>query len=435
MNLRKEAVIAAQNRISKSIGKESYDISENYNSHVFNYEAMQKYLSSESFDQVLKSIESKEKMSHEVAEVIASAMKSWALSKGATHYTHWFQPLTGLTAQKHESFFSFGSGRALETFKGSELIQQKSDASDFPTGGLRSTFEARGYTAWDPSSPAFILEIGSEKTLCIPTIFVSYTGEALDYKSPLLKSVKFLDEHATAVCSYLDRAIEGVMPMLGCEQEFYLIDEAFYNSRPDLLLTGRTLVGAPSPKGQEAQDHYFAAIPDRISEFLLDVERECFKLGIPLKTRHNEVGPSQYEVVPEFEDVNVSIDHNLLLMDLMRRIAKKHKLAVLLHEKPFNGINGSAKHNNWSLRTDTGKNLFAPAATPRKNILFLIFFINTIKAIRDNADILRACIASAGNDLRLGSGGAPPSILTVYIGKQLTDLIIDLEKKGRGMVD
>ncbi|MEM7105760.1 MAG: glutamine synthetase III [Bacteroidota bacterium] len=429
-NLRFVALQSAQNRQWEPHKLLSKKISEYFGVNVFGDTAMQEYLSEEAYEKVKAAIESKDKIDSSIAEQAASAMKAWAMAKGATHFSHWFQPLTGQTAEKHDAFFTVRKGKAIEEFKGNALLQQGPDASDFPTGGLRSTFEARGYTAWDPSSPAFIMVIGEGRTLCIPTIFVSYNGEALDYKSPLLKSQQFLETAAVPVANYFDRFVTKVFPMLGVEQEYYAVDEAFVNTRPDLLLANRTLVGAPTPKVQELQNHYFGAIPERIYAFMMELEEECHKLGIPVVTRHNEVGPAQFEIVPEFEEVNVSIDHNLLLMDLMHRVAKRHKLRILLHEKPFAKNNGSAKHNNWSLHTDTGKNLFSPADTPRKNLLFLTFFINTLKAINDNDDILRACIASSGNDLRIGTGGAPPALISVFIGKQMRELLEDMEKKG-----
>ncbi len=430
MNLRFKALEIAQSRTSNYVEPFGNKISEYFACNVFNDKTMEQYLSGEAYEHVQNAIHSGEKITRAIANQVAAAMKTWAMSKGATHYTHWFQPLNGLTAEKHDSFFKIKNGHAIEEFIGDALNQQRPNAASFPTGGLRSTFEARGYTAWDPSSPAFIMEIGTGKTLCIPTIFVAYTGEALDYKAPLLKSQIFLEEQSVAVCQYFDRFVTKVTPMLGCEQEFFVVDEAMYTARPDLLLTGRTLLGKPSAKGQQLDDHYFGAIPDRIYAFLLDLEQSCHKLGIPVQTRHNEVAPSQFEIVPQFEEVNISVDHNQLLMDLLNRIAKRHGLRALIHEKPFQGINGSAKHNNWSLFTNTGKNLLAPGETPRKSMLFLTFLINTLKAIHDNSDVLSACVSSAGNDLRLGHGGAPPPFISVFIGEGLTGVLEDIEKSG-----
>lgn len=434
MNLRDRAFrwLDSNKRVSST--EESLPISQYFGRNVFNKEKQEAYLSSQTFGDLQQAIEEGRKIKMELADQVASGIKRWAIDQGVTHYTHWFQPLSGTTAEKHESFFRFKDGKGLELFEGTALVQQEPNASWFPTGGLRSTFEARGFTAWDPSSPAFIMAIGNGKTLCIPTIFVSYTGEALDYKAPLLKSIHFLEENAVPVCNYFDRFVEKTIPMLGCEQEFYIIDEAFYETRPDLKYTNRTLVGNPHPKGQEISDHYFGAIPERIYAFLLELEKEAHQLGIPLRTRHNEVGPGQFELAPEFEEVNIAIDHNLLLMDLMQRIAKRHHLVVLLHEKPFKGFNGSAKHNNWSIQTNTGKNLFAPADTPRKNLMFLTFLLNALKAIKDNAEILRACIASSGNECRLGKDGAPPDVITVFIGDRLTEVIKALESKSDDFV-
>jgi glutamine synthetase len=365
-----------------------------------------------------------------MANQIAIGIKAWAESKGVTHYTHWFQPLTGTTAEKHDSFFTLkGDGTAIEEFDGAALIQQEPDASSFPSGGLRATFEARGYTAWDPSSPAFIIEIGQGKTLCIPTLFVAYTGESLDYKAPLLKAVEAINKAAIDVCHYFDKNITKVTPTLGWEQEYFVIDEAIANARPDLVQCGRTVYGASPAKGQQLEDHYFGSIPERVYAFMRDFEQESYKLGIPLRTRHNEVAPAQFECAPIFEEVNIAVDHNTLLMDIMNRVAKRHKLVVLFHEKPFAGINGSGKHNNWSLATDTGVNLLAPGKTPKTNLMFLTFFVNTIKAVHDYADILRAAIASAPNDHRLGANEAPPAIISVFVGQYLAKVLEDIETR------
>ncbi len=409
-------------------------VSEYYATNVFTEEVMKTFLSQEAFESVMNAIKLGVKIDRKVADQVASSMKAWAMSKGATHYTHWFQPLTGTTAEKHDSFFQQStSGKGIEVFNGNALVQQEPDASSFPSGGLRVTFEARGYTAWDPSSPAFIMDTGFGKTLCIPTIFVSYNGEALDYKAPLLKSLQALETSAVEVCHYFDKNITKVSPTLGWEQEYFLVDEGLYEARPDLIATGRTLFGHSPAKGQQLEDHYFGSIPERFHAYMIDFETECYKLGIPIKTRHNEVAPSQFECAPYFEEVNIAIDHNQLLMDLMDRIARRHKLRVLLHEKPFSGINGSGKHNNWSMATDTGKNLLSPGRTPKTNFMFLTFFVNTIKAVNEHADLLRASIASAGNDFRLGANEAPPAIISVFIGSYLTEALNEVEsrvKKG-----
>ena len=371
-----------------------------------------------------------------MANQIASGIRSWAEGKGVTHFTHWFQPLTGTTAEKHDSFFTIKSdGTPIEQFEGDALIQQEPDASSFPSGGLRATFEARGYTAWDPSSPAFIMEIGNGKTLCIPTIFVSYTGESLDYKAPLLKALEALNRSAVDVCNYFDRNVTRVTATLGWEQEYFVIDEGLYNARPDLIMCGRTVYGHSSAKGQQLEDHYFGSIPERIYAFMRDFENESYKLGIPLRTRHNEVAPAQFECAPIFEEVSVGVDHNSLLMDVMDRVARRHKLRVLLHEKPFAGINGSGKHNNWSMATDTGVNLLAPGKTPKTNLMFLTFFVNTIKAVHDFADVLRASIASAPNDHRLGANEAPPAIISVFVGEYLTKVLNEFKERVTAKMD
>ena len=406
----------------------SKTISEYYGTNVFTDASMRKYLPEKAYLSVKAAIQSGSKLTTEVAEYVAEAMKSWAMEKGATHYAHWFQPLTGKTAEKHDSFFTLDKdGSAIEEFSVNELAQQEPDGSSFPGGGLRSTFEARGYTAWDPSSPAFIIEVGEGKTLCIPTIFVTYSGESLDYKLPLLKSQHFLENAALNICKRFDPAVNKVIATLGWEQEYFLVDEALYNARPDLMMCGRTILGRHAPKGQQLDDHYFGSIPERVYAFMRDLEIECHKLGIPVRTRHNEVGPGQYELAPMYEEVNVAVDHNQLLMDLMDRVARRHKLRVLLHEKPFAGVNGSGKHNNWSLSTDTGVNLLSPGKQPGKNLQFLTFFINTIVAVYEHADLLRASVASAGNDHRLGANEAPPAIVSVFIGEALTKLMNSIE--------
>ena len=399
-----------------------------FGENVFTQKVAREFLSDEAYKSLNNSIKGGKKIDRTVANQIASGLRSWAESKGVTHYTHWFQPLTGTTAEKHDSFFTIkGDGTAIEEFDGAALIQQEPDASSFPSGGLRATFEARGYTAWDPSSPAFIMEIGHGRTLCIPTIFVAYTGESLDYKAPLLKAIAALDKAAVDVCNYFDKNITKVTATLGWEQEYFVIDEALANARPDLLLTERTVFGASPAKGQQLEDHYFGSIPERVYAFMRDFESESYKLGIPLRTRHNEVAPAQFECAPIFEEVNLAVDHNTLLMDVMSRVAKRHKLRVLLHEKPFAGINGSGKHNNWSMATDTGVNLLAPGKTPKTNLMFLTFFVNTIKAVHNYAGLLRSAIASAGNDFRLGANEAPPAIISVFIGEYLTKVLSEIE--------
>jgi len=395
-----------------------------FGKNVFNKFAMQQYLTETAYNSVMDAIEKGTRIDRKIADQVAVSMKDWAMSKGATHYTHWFQPLTGATAEKHDAFFeSINGGLALEKFDGKQLVQQEPDASSFPSGGIRNTFEARGYTAWDPTSPAFVYET----TLCIPTIFVSYTGEALDNKTPLLRALQAVDYHATEVCKYFDKNANKVNATLGWEQEYFLIDEALFNSRPDLVLTGRTLLGKSSAKGQQLEDHYFGSIPRRSMKFMRDLEQECLLLGIPLKTRHNEVAPNQFEVAPIFEEANLAVDHNSLLMDVMDKVAKKHHFKVLFHEKPFNGVNGSGKHNNWSLMNESGTNLLSPGKTPMKNLQFLTFFINTIKAVKDYEELLRASVATVGNDHRLGANEAPPPIISVFIGKQLSEVLEELE--------
>ncbi len=401
-------------------------VSEYYGKNVFDDRAMREYLPDDVYKSITENIEKSEKIDKKVADQVASAMKAWALSKGATHYTHWFLPLNGATAEKHDAFFNPSSdNRSIEQFDGSKLVQQEPDASSFPSGGLRNTFEARGYSAWDPSSPAFIMD----DTLCIPTIFVSYTGEALDFKTPLLKSIAAIDSEATQVCQLFDRSITRVYSTLGWEQEYFLVDESLYYARPDLIMTGRTLTGHAPAKGQQLEDHYFGAIAPRVKAFMKEFEYEAWLLGIPAKTRHNEVAPNQFELAPVYEEVNIAIDHNQLVMVVMDKVARKHKFRVLFHEKPFAGINGSGKHNNWSLATNTGKNLLSPGHTPKTNLLFLTFFVNFIKSVHDHADLLRAAIASAGNDHRLGANEAPPAIISVFIGTQLTRVLKEIEQK------
>lgn len=400
-----------------------------FGKNVFNKHAMQQYLTRAAYGSVMNAISKGTKIDRKIADQVAVSMKDWAISKGATHYTHWFQPLTGATAEKHDAFFeSINGSLAMEKFDGEQLVQQEPDASSFPNGGIRNTFEARGYTAWDPTSPAFIYET----TLCIPTIFVAYTGEALDNKTPLLRALQAIDTHATAVCKYFDKNASKVNATLGWEQEYFLIDDALALSRPDILLTGRTLLGHSSAKGQQLDDHYFGSIPARAMSFMQDLEQECMLLGIPLKTRHNEVAPNQFELAPIFEEANLAVDHNSLLMDVMEKIARRHHFKVLFHEKPFAGINGSGKHNNWSLATANETNLLSPGKTPMKNLQFLTFFINTIKAVYEYEELLRASIASASNDHRLGANEAPPAIISVFIGSQLSAVLDELENVTKG---
>lgn len=406
--------------------------------NVFGYKLMKKHLSKAAYAQLKEAIDGDHQLDRSTANEIADGMKEWAMSRDVTHYTHWFQPLRGgSTAEKHDSFFEpTGFGKGIEVFTGESLVQQEPDASSFPNGGIRNTFEARGYTAWDPSSPAFIIEKASGKTLCIPTVFVAYTGEALDYKVPLLKSIDAVKNAAVKVAKFFDSKVETCSISLGVEQEYFLVDEALYNSRQDLLLTGRTLLGRAPAKGQQLDDHYFGSIPERIYDYMTDFELEALKLGIPLKTRHNEVAPGQYECAPMFEDVNIAVDHNTMLMDLMHNVASRHGLKVLMHEKPFNGLNGSGKHNNWSIITNTGVNVLKPGKTPEQNLQFLTFFINTIKAVHEHEGLLRASIASVGNDHRLGANEAPPAIISVFIGTLLEKVLSDFEtekkpKRGR----
>ncbi len=401
-----------------------------FGENVFSNEVARQFLSDEAYKSLKGSVRSGQKIDRAMAAQIANGIRAWAESKGVSHFTHWFQPLTGSTAEKHDSFFTIkGDGTPIEQFEGDALIQQEPDASSFPSGGLRATFEARGYTAWDPSSPAFIMDIGYGKTLCIPTIFVSYTGESLDYKAPLLKALEAINHAAVDVCNYFDKNVGRVTATLGWEQEYFVVDEGLFNARPDLVMCGRTVFGHSPAKGQQLEDHYFGSIPERVYAFMRDFEKESYKLGIPLRTRHNEVAPAQFECAPIFEEANLAVDHNTLLMDVMTRVAQRHKLKVLLHEKPFAGINGSGKHNNWSLATDTGVNLLAPGKTPKTNLMFLTFFVNAIKAVHDHAELLRAAIASASNDHRLGANEAPPAIISVFIGGYLTKVLNDVKER------
>jgi glutamine synthetase len=435
MSVRFQALAQLSGKKSPQLGS-PHKTTSFFASNVFTVNIAREFLSDEAYKSLKASIKAGMKIDRNMAHQIANGMRAWAETKGVTHFTHWFQPLTGTTAEKHDSFFTLKSdGTAIEEFDGAALIQQEPDASSFPSGGLRATFEARGYTAWDPSSPPFIIEIGNGKTLCVPTIFVSYTGESLDYKAPLLKATEALSKAATDVCHYFDKNVGKVNVTLGWEQEYFVIDEAFYNARPDLVMTGRTVYGSTSAKNQQLEDHYFGSIPERVYAYMRDFENEAYKLGIPLRTRHNEVAPAQFECAPIFEEVSVAVDHNSLLMDVMDRVARRHQLRVLLHEKPFAGINGSGKHNNWSMATDTGVNLLAPGKTPKTNLMFLTFFVNTIKAVHDYADVLRAAIASAPNDHRLGANEAPPAIISVFIGQYLSKVLNDVKERVTSKMD
>ncbi len=399
--------------------------SKTFAENVFNQPARRQFLTKEAYKSVEKAMVDGDKINREIADQVSTGMKEWAISRGATHYTHWFQPLNGSSAEKHDAFFHYDmDGTPLEKFGGEALVQQEPDASSFPNGGIRNTFEARGYTAWDPSSPAFVYGT----TLCIPTVFVSYTGDALDYKTPLLRSLQALEKNATNVAKYFNRDVTRVNATLGWEQEYFLIDAALAKSRPDIMMTGRTLFGHAPAKGQQLEDHYFGSIPTRVLQFMRELEMESLKLGIPLKTRHNEVAPNQFEMAPIFEEVNLAVDHNLLLMDVMEKIAERHNFVVLFHEKPFAQVNGSGKHNNWSLSTNTGVNLLSPGSTPHKNLQFLTFFVNTIKAVCDHEELVRASFATASNDCRLGASEAPPAVVSVFIGSQLTAILDELEK-------
>lgn len=424
-----EALRKLHERNAVTVSSPSPKVSDFFGENVFGSEQMRASLAPAIYQKVTSAIKNHEKIDASTADAVASAAKSWAMGKGATHFTHWFQPMTGGTAEKHDSFFDAISG--IEKFKGSELVQQEPDASSFPSGGIRSTFEARGYTAWDPTSPMFLYG----KTLCIPTIFVSYTGETLDHKSPLLKALKAVDLAATKVCQLFDKDIQHVVASLGPEQEYFVVDEALFMARPDLVMSGRTVFGHAPARGQQMEDHYFGSIPSRVYDFMKEFENESWRLGIPVRTRHNEVAPSQFEVAPLFEEVNVANDHNQLMMDVMQRVAEKHNLRVLFHEKPFAGLNGSGKHNNWSLITDTGINLYAPSSSARDNLLFLTFFVTTIKAVHANADLLRASIATEANDFRLGANEAPPAIMSVFIGSQMSAVLDELDKKGNVKIE
>jgi glutamine synthetase len=416
VNQLKTTAVAHETKKSNILGK-----------YVFSNEKLERYLGKQAYKDFKSVIDAGENITEDLADQIAAAMRTWAMEHGATHYTHWFQPLTGLTAEKHDSFLDIFNGQGIEKFSGGALIQQEPDASSFPNGGIRQTFEARGYTAWDPTSPAFIMQSGGGYTLCIPTIFVSYTGEALDYKAPLLKSIHQLDLAATAVCKYFDENVNKVTATLGVEQEYFLVDAALFNARPDMVIAGRTLLGHSPAKGQQLDDHYFGSIPERVQTFMIDFENECIKLGIPLKTRHNEVAPSQFECAPNFEELNLAVDHNQLLMDVIDKVARRHNFRALLHEKPFANVNGSGKHCNFSMGTNTGVNLLSPGKTPTRNLSFLTFFVNVIKAVSNHNALMRASIASVGNDHRLGANEAPPAIISVFVGAQLSKVLHSLK--------
>ncbi|MBP3317216.1 MAG: glutamine synthetase III [Alistipes sp.] len=399
--------------------------SDYFGEKVFGRNVMRKYLDKPTYEALLNTMDNGTPLSSELADSVAAGMRQWALDNGADHYTHWFQPLTGSTAEKHDSFSDpDGKGMVIETFSGKVLAQQEPDASSFPNGGIRNTFEARGYSAWDPTSPAFIVDT----TLCIPTVFISYTGEALDYKVPLLRSISAVDKAATEVCRYFDKSVNSVHTYLGWEQEFFLVDESLWAARPDLMLTGRTLMGHESAKNQQLEDHYFGAIPARVINFMKELEYESHKLGIPLKTRHNEVAPNQFEVAPVYEEANLANDHNQLLMTIMDKIARHHNFRVLLHEKPFKGINGSGKHNNWSLGTDTGVNLFGPGKTASENLQFITFLVNVMAAVYRHNGLLKAAIMSATNAHRLGANEAPPAIISTFLGTQISSVLDKLER-------
>jgi glutamine synthetase len=424
--LRFSALREVFNREPVMVTTPSKIVSEYYGENVFDLPKMEHYLSKEAYKVVKRAINEGKSLSRPEANQVATGLKAWAIGKGATHYTHWFHPLTDGTAEKHDGFLEIGdNGRIVENFSGEVLVQSEPDASSFPSGGIRNTFEARGYTAWDVSSPVFI--VGT--TLCIPTIFVSYTGEVLDYKAPLLKALSALDKAAVDVCQYFDKDVNKVIATLGCEQEYFLIDEALYYARPDLMLAERTMMGHQSSKDQQLSDHYFGSIPERVMNFMEDFECESYRLGIPVKTRHNEVAPNQFECAPIFEEVNLAVDHNQLLMDVMKRVARKHKFRVLFHEKPFAGINGSGKHNNWSMATDTGVNLLSPGKNPKTNLQFLTFLVNVVKAVYDNNEILRASVMNESNSYRLGGHEAPPAIISIFLGTYLTNMLENIARK------
>ena len=431
MNPRFRAIEQILSRPGPSPLDQSQRPSDAFGRNVFSKKMMKQYLSGEAYKELIKTIEAGKTLDRNLAGPVANGIKAWALDRGVTHYTHWFQPLTGRTAEKHDSFLELSEGEVLDKFGGEELSQQEPDVSTLPTGGLRRTFEARGYTAWDCTSPIFISESRYGKTLFIPTILVAYTGEALDYKMPLLKSTALIDKAATEVCQLFDPSVKRVFPYLGIEQEYFLIDESLFELRPDLVLSGRTLIGDNNAGIYQQAGYLFGGIPERVFAFMNELERECHSLGIPIKTRHNEFAPGQFECAPQFESLNVAVDHGLLLMDLIDRMARRHHFRALLHEKPFSGINGSGKHNSWSLHTDTGINLLSPGKDPIGNLMFLAFFMSVIKGVSANADLLRASIASAGNDLRLGTEEAPPPLVSVFIGKFLKKIVNDIENPPR----
>ncbi len=422
--LRFRVVEEAYNRKAVQVDVPTERPEQYYGKYVFNRQKMAQYLPQSVYEALVNAIDNKESLSRDIADSVADGMKRWAIDNGARHYSHWFHPLTDGTAEKHDAFIDLdGKGGVVEEFSGKLLVQQEPDASSFPNGGIRNTFEARGYSVWDISSPAFILG----KTLCIPTIFISYTGESLDYKAPLLRAINSVDKAATGVAQYFDPNVKHVTSFLGWEQEYFLVDESLYSARPDLVMTGRTLMGHESAKNQQLEDHYFGAIPSRVDAFMLDLEIECHKLGIPAKTRHNEVAPNQFELAPIFEETNLANDHNLLLMSLIAEVARRHKFRVLLHEKPFAGVNGSGKHNNWSLGTDTGTMLFAPGKTPMGNLQFITFVVNVMAAVHRHNGLLKASIMSATNCHRLGANEAPPAIISIFLGSQLSEVLNQVE--------
>ena len=426
--LRFSALKELFNREPVEVSVPEAPVSTYFSGNVFDRQKMERFLSREAYRAVVTAIEEGTQISRQIADQVATGMQAWAMEHGVTHFTHWFHPLTDATAEKHDAFVGRGeNGSIIEIFSGEVLVQQEPDASSFPSGGIRNTFEARGYTAWDVSSPAFI--VGN--TLCIPTVFISYTGEALDYKTPLLRSLAALDKAAVDVCHLFDRDVKKVIATLGWEQEYFLIDEALYFARPDLMLADRTLMGHPSSKDQQLSDHYFGSIPERVKAFMKEFEYEAYKLGIPVKTRHNEVAPNQFECAPVFEEANLAIDHNQLIMDVMRRVGRKHKFRVLFHEKPFADVNGSGKHNNWSMMTDTGVNLLSPGKNPKTNMQFLTFLVNVVKAVNDNQDLLRASVTNENNSYRLGGHEAPPSIISVFLGSYLSDILDGIASKVR----
>ncbi len=424
--LRFSALKELFNREAVEVSVPAVPVSTYFSSNVFDRQKMERFLSREAYRAVITAIEEGTQISRQIADQVATGMQAWAMDHGVTHFTHWFHPLTDATAEKHDAFVGRGEqGSIIEIFSGEVLVQQEPDASSFPSGGIRNTFEARGYTAWDVSSPAFI--VGN--TLCIPTVFISYTGEALDYKTPLLRSLAALDKAALEVCHLFDKDVKKVIATLGWEQEYFLIDEALYFARPDLMLADRTLMGHPSSKDQQLSDHYFGSIPERVKAFMKEFEYEAYKLGIPVKTRHNEVAPNQFECAPVFEEANLAVDHNQLIMDVMRRVARKHKFRVLFHEKPFAEVNGSGKHNNWSMMTDTGVNLLSPGRNPKTNMQFLTFLVNVVKAVNDNQDLLRASVTNENNSYRLGGHEAPPSIISVFLGSYLSEILDGIASK------